>query len=116
MRVKTAVPRHRRIKRLKKAAKGFRGGRSKLLRTAKDAVQRSMAHAYRGRKERKRDFRSLWIVRINAACRSRGTHYAEFIAGLARAGVAMDRKALAHLAMHDAAGFDAVVLTARGSA
>ncbi len=113
MRVKTAVPRHRRIKRIKKAAKGFRGGRHSLLRTAKDAVQRSMSHAYRGRKERKRDFRSLWIIRINAACRERGTTYAQLIGALVRKGVGLDRKALAHLAMHDAAGFDAVVAAVR---
>jgi large subunit ribosomal protein L20 len=115
MRVKNAVPRHRRIKRLKKAAKGFRGGRSKLTRTAKDAVQRSMAHSYRGRKERKRDFRSLWIVRINAACRQRGTKYAELIGDLARAGIEMDRKALSHLATHDPAGFDAVINLVRSA-
>ncbi|MHC4925629.1 MAG: 50S ribosomal protein L20 [Planctomycetota bacterium] len=109
MRVKTAVPRHRRIKRLKKAAKGFRGGRRKLLRTVKDAVQRSRAHAYVGRKQRKREFRSLWIMRINAACRMRGMKYSTFMAGITSKGVGLDRKALAHLAMHDSAGFDAVV-------
>jgi large subunit ribosomal protein L20 len=114
MRVKTGVPRHRRIKRLKKAAKGFIGGRRKLLRTMKDAVQRSMAHSFRGRKERKRDFRSLWIVRINAACRSRGLTYSKFVALLESRRIELDRKALAHLATHDPAGFDAVVAAARG--
>ncbi len=113
MRVKTAVPRHRRKKRLLKAAKGFRGARHRLLRTMKDAVQRSMAHAYRGRKERKRDFRSLWIVRINAACRERGLKYSQFIGALEKKGVTMDRKTLAHLATHDPAGFDAVVALVR---
>ena len=113
MRVKTAVPRHRRIKRLKKAAKGFHAGRHRLHRTIKDAVQRSMAQAYRGRKERKRDFRSLWIVRINAACRQRGMKYSELMSALEKKGAGLDRKALAHLAAHDPAGFDAVVQLAR---
>lgn len=113
MRVKTAVPRHRRIKRLKKAAKGFHGGRRRLLRTVKDALQRSMAQGFRGRKEKKRQFRSLWIVRINAACRERGLKYADFIARVQARGIALDRKALAHLATHDPAGFDAVVNAVR---
>ncbi len=113
MRVKTAVPRHRRIKRLKKAARGFHAGRRRLLRTIKDALQRSMAQAYRGRKERKRQFRGTWIIRINAACRERGMKYGQLIAGLARKGIALDRKALAHLATHDSAGFDAVVNAVR---
>jgi large subunit ribosomal protein L20 len=109
MRVKTAVPRHRKVKRLKKAVKGFHGGRGRLLRTMKDAHQRAMAGAYRGRKERKRQFRSMWIIRINAACRERGLKYGEFVSLLAKKGIEMDRKALAHLATHDPAGFDAVV-------
>jgi large subunit ribosomal protein L20 len=113
MRVKTAVPRHRRIKRLKKATRGFHGGRRRLLRTMKDAIQRSMAQAYRGRKEKKRQFRGTWIIRINAACRERGLRYGQLIAGLQRKSIALDRKALAHLAMHDPAGFDAVVQAVR---
>ena len=113
MRVKTAVPRHRRIKRLKKATRGFHGGRRRLLRTMKDAIQRSMAQAYRGRKEKKRQFRGIWIVRINAACRDRGLKYSQLVAALQKKGVALDRKALAHLAMHDPAGFDAVVNAVR---
>jgi len=113
MRVKTAVPRHRRIKRLKKAAKGFHGGRRRLLRTMKDAVQRSMAQAFRGRKEKKRQFRGIWIIRVNAACRQRGLTYSRLMAGLKRKGIALDRKALAHLASTDAAGFDAVVNAVR---
>ena len=113
MRVKTAVPRHRKLKRLKKATKGFHGGRRRLLRTMKDAIQRSMAQAYRGRKEKKRQYRSLWIIRINAACRQRGMKYADLIGRLEKKGIAMDRKALAHLATHDAAGFDAVINAVR---
>ena len=114
MRVKTAVPRHRRIKRLKKAAKGFHAGRRRLLRTMKDAVQRSMAQAYRGRLEKKRQFRSLWIIRVNAACRQRGLTYSALISGLKKKGIVLDRKALAHLALHDPPGFDAVVNAVRG--
>jgi len=114
MRVKTAVPRHRRLKRLKKATKGFHGGRRRLRRTMKDALQRSMAQAYRGRKEKKRQYRSLWIVRINAACRERGLKYGGLVDLLKKKGIALDRKALAWLAMNDSAGFDAVVAAARG--
>ena len=114
MRVKTAVPRHRRLKRLKKATKGFHGGRRRLRRTMKDAIQRSMAQAFRGRKEKKRQYRSLWIVRINAACRERGLTYGKLVDLLKKKGVALDRKALAWLAMNDSAGFDAVVATVRG--
>lgn len=113
MRVKTSVARHRRIKRLKKDVRGFHGGRRRLLRTMKDALQRSMAQAYRGRKERKRQFRGTWIIRINAACRERGIKYGQMIAGLAKKGIALDRKALAHLAATDPAGFDAVVNAVR---
>lgn len=113
MRVKTAVPRHRRLKRLKKATKGFHGGRRRLRRTMKDAIQRSMAQSFRGRKEKKRQYRSLWIIRINAACRERGLRYGELVARLEKKGVALDRKALAHLATHDPAGFDAVVAAVR---
>lgn len=109
MRVKTAVPRHRKTKRLKKATKGFHGGRRRLLRTMKDAHQRSMAQAYRGRKEKKRQFRGLWIVRINAACRERGLKYSQLIDLMGKKGIEMDRKALAHIATHDPAGFDALV-------
>jgi large subunit ribosomal protein L20 len=113
MRVKTAVPRHRRIKRLKKATRGFHGGRRRLLRTMKDALQRSMAQAYRGRKEKKRQYRSLWIVRINAACRERGLKYGQFVDLAKKKGIGLDRKALAWLAMNDPAGFDAVVAVVR---
>jgi len=113
MRVKTAVPRHRRLKRLKKATKGFHGGRRRLRRTMKDALQRSMAQAFRGRKEKKRQFRGIWIVRVNAACRTHGTTYSHLMSDLKKKGIALDRKALAHLAMHDAAGFDAVVNAVR---
>jgi len=113
MRVKTAVPRHRRLKRLKKATKGFHGGRRRLRRTMKDALQRSMAQSFRGRKEKKRQFRSMWIIRVNAACRTRGMTYSALMSALKKKGIPLDRKALAHLAMHDPAGFDAVVNAVR---
>jgi large subunit ribosomal protein L20 len=113
MRVKTAVPRHRRIKRLKKATRGFHGGRRRLLRTMKDALQRSMAQAFRGRKEKKRQYRGIWIVRVNAACRERGLTYGRLVEGLRKKGISLDRKALAHLASTDPAGFDAVVRAVR---
>lgn len=109
MRVKTAVPRHRRLKRLKKATKGFHGGRRRLRRTMKDAIQRSMAQAFRGRKEKKRQYRSLWIVRINAACRMRGLRYSALISGLQRANVMLNRQTLAEVAIHDPASFDKIV-------
>jgi large subunit ribosomal protein L20 len=79
----------------------------------KDAIQRSMAQSYRGRKERKRQFRGMWIVRINAACRERGIKYSQLVSALQKKGVPLDRKALAHLATHDPAGFDAVVNAVR---
>src|SRR5690606_33112654 len=97
-----------RHKRVLKAAKGYRGARSKLYRTAKAQVLRSGQYAYRDRRRRKREMRSLWIVRLNAAARARGLRYGELMNGLKRAGIALDRKQLSELAIHDAAGFDAV--------
>ena len=114
MRVKTNVARHRRKNRIRKAAKGSRGGRSKLLRTAKEHLARGMQHAYVGRKEKKRDFRRLWIQRINAAARQRGTTYSELMGALAKANVELDRRTLAELAVSDTAAFDRVVELARG--
>ncbi len=95
------VAAHRRKKKIMKRAKGFYGGRSKLYRTAKESVNRSMAYAYRDRRTRKRDFRRLWIVRINAAARLFGLSYSLFINGLKKAGVALDRKILADIAARD---------------
>lgn len=108
MRVKRGVHAKRRKKRLLKLAKGFRGGRSKLFRTASDSVHKALMYAYRDRKVRKRDFRKLWIIRINAAVRMRGLSYSKFIHGLKSAGVELDRKVLAELAISDPKGFDQI--------
>ena len=116
MRVKTNVARHKRKKRIRRAARGGRGGRSKLLRTAKETVMRSMAYSYVGRKLKKRDFKRLWIIRINAAARERGMSYSEFMGGLNRASVAIDRRSLADLAITDPAAFDQLVEVAKGEA
>jgi large subunit ribosomal protein L20 len=109
MRTVSGVPRHRAKKRLLKRAKGFRGGRGKLIRTVKETLLRSEAYAYRDRRVRKREFRKLWIIRINAACRERGLRYSEFIHGLQKTNIELDRKSLAELAVSDAAAFDAIV-------
>jgi large subunit ribosomal protein L20 len=96
-----AVPSHLRRKRVLKQAKGFRGRRKNNITTANAAVDRSLQHAYIGRKEKKRNFRALWIQRINAACRLHGLTYSRFISGLARAGIELDRKVLADLAVRE---------------
>lgn len=112
-RVKKGAAARRQKKRLFKAAKGYYGGRSKLLRTAKETVQRAMAFATRDRRVRKRDFRGLWITRLNAAARERGLSYSRFIEGLAKANVALNRKILAEIAVSDPGGFDAVFAVAK---
>lgn len=99
--------------RLFKIVKGYWGGRRKLLRTVKVAILRSRRYAFRDRKCRKRDLRRLWILRINAACRQRGTRYNLFIAGLRESNIEINRKMLAHLAVVDPAGFDAIVAQAK---
>lgn len=99
--------RHRRNKILKQA-KGFFQRRSRTYRVAHESVLRAMAYAFRGRKERKRDFRKLWIVRINAAARLHGLSYSRFMGGLKKAQVALDRKVLADIAVQDPAGFEAL--------
>jgi large subunit ribosomal protein L20 len=98
-----------RRKRMLKKAKGYRGRRSKLFRYAKDAVMKAQTWAYRDRKNRKRNFRSLWIQRINAACRQHGLTYSRFVEGLAAARIAVDRKILADLAVQDEAAFKAIL-------
>jgi large subunit ribosomal protein L20 len=113
-RVKRGVPAHRRHKRLLKQAEGRRGTRSKLIRPAREALMHAMAYAYRGRKERKRQLRALWIVRLNAAARLNGLTYGNLIAGLRRAGVTLDRKVLADIAVRDAATFTRIADVARG--
>jgi large subunit ribosomal protein L20 len=96
-------------------AKGYYTGKSKLYRAAKEAIEKSLGYAYRDRRARKREFRSLWIVRINAAARQNNLSYSRLIAGLQKAGVAIDRKILADLAVRDPAGFSALARTARGA-
>ena len=105
MRVKRGFKARRRRKKVLKMAKGFRGGRSKLFRTATDAVDKALMYAYRDRKARKRDFRRLWITRINAAARIHNLSYSKFMHGLKLAGVEIDRKVLAELALSDPPAF-----------
>ncbi len=105
MRVKRGFKAKRRRKKILKLAKGHRGGRSKLFRTAADAVDKALMYAYRDRKARKRDFRRLWIIRINAAVRMNNLSYSKFIHGLKLAGINLDRKVLAELAISDPPGF-----------
>jgi large subunit ribosomal protein L20 len=95
----------RRRKKILKQARGYRGGRSKLLRTASTAVDRALQYAYRDRRQKKRNFRALWIIRINAAARLHGLSYSRFMAGLKRCGVDINRKVLANLAVTDAGAF-----------
>jgi large subunit ribosomal protein L20 len=105
MRVKRGIKARRRRNKVLKLAKGFRGGRSKLFRTAADAVDKALMYAYRDRRVRKRDFRRLWIARINAAARMNNLSYSKFIHGLKLADIEIDRKVLAELAISDPSGF-----------
>ena len=109
MRTITGAARNRAKNRIFRRAKGFRGGRGKLLRTAKESVIRAGAYAYRDRRVRKREFRKLWIIRINAAVRQRGLRYSEFIHGLREAKIELDRKMLSELAISDPEAFDQMV-------
>ncbi|MBL0702312.1 MAG: 50S ribosomal protein L20 [Deltaproteobacteria bacterium] len=112
MRVKRGYKARRRRKKVLKLAKGFRGGRSKLYRTAADAVDKALMYAYRDRKVRKRDFRKLWIARINAAARLNNLSYSKFMHGLKLASIDLDRKVLADLAISDPSGFAQLATTA----
>lgn len=114
-RVKRGVTARARHKKILKKAKGYYGGHSRVLRSAKQAVTRAGQYAYRDRKVRKRDFRGLWIQRINAAAREHGLSYSRFINGLVRAGVALDRKVLAELAVNDQAAFAALAAQAKAT-
>ena len=114
-RVKRGVAAHKRHKRLLAQAEGRRGTRSKLVRPAREALFHALVYAYRDRRDRKRDMRRLWIERINAAAREHGLSYSRFIAGLRTAGVEVDRKILADLAITDRAAFAQMVETAKGS-
>lgn len=109
MRTVKGAARNKAKKRLFRKVKGYVGGRRKLLRTAKETLIRAGVYAFRDRRVRKRTMRSLWIIRINAAARERGLRYNEFINGLAKAGLELDRKTLSEMAIHDPAAFDAVV-------
>ncbi len=113
-RVKRSVPAHRRHKRVLEMAKGFRMAHGKLFRPANEAVLHSLAYAYRDRKQRKRDLRQLWIARINAAARAQGVPYNQLMDGLKRAGVQINRKMLADLAVRDQESFGALVEVAKG--
>ncbi len=112
MRVTRGFKARRRRNKVLKLAKGFRGGRSKLYRTAADSVDKALMYAYRDRRARKRDFRKLWIARINAATRMNDLPYSKFIHGLKLANVELDRKVLADLAICDPAGFSQIVAAA----
>ncbi|HZX14447.1 MAG TPA: 50S ribosomal protein L20 [Thermodesulfobacteriota bacterium] len=109
MRVKGGVASRRRRKRLLKLSKGYWGRRKNLIRRARETVLRALAYAYRDRRRRKRDFRRLWIVRINAAVRPFGLSYSEFMGALRKSGVELDRKTLAEMAVRDAESFKTVV-------
>jgi large subunit ribosomal protein L20 len=113
MRVKTGTVRRKKHKKILKMAKGFYSGRRKHFRKAKEQIERSLVYAFRDRKQKKRDFRKLWIVRINAACRLNGISYSRFINGLKKAGIELDRKILADLAMNEPEVFAAVVQKAK---
>ena len=113
MRVKRGLAAHRRHKKYLDLAKGFRGGRSKLYRTAREAVERSLVYSFRDRKVRKREFRKLWILRINAGAREHGLSYSRFMDGLKKASVALDRKVLADLAVRAKEDFAKLVELAK---
>jgi large subunit ribosomal protein L20 len=115
MRVKTGIVRRRRQKKLLKQARGFFSGRRKHFRKAKEQLERSLVYAYRDRRNKKRDFRRLWITRINAACRLNGISYSKFIHALNKANIELDRKILADMAMNDAAAFSKVVEAAKAA-
>jgi large subunit ribosomal protein L20 len=116
MRIKRGVTSHRRHRRILKQAKGFRGARSKLIRPARLAVERSLKFAYRDRRQRKREFHRLWIVRINAAAREHGISYSRFMSGLKQAGLELDRKVLAELAISDPQAFAELAERAKAAA
>lgn len=115
MRTKRGAARRQSKRRLFKRAKGFRGGRSKLLRTVKETIVRANCYATRDRRVRKREFRALWITRINAATRMAGLRYSEFISGLKKAQILLDRRTLAEMAVKDAQAFAKVVEMAKSA-
>jgi len=112
-RIKGATVTRRRRKKILKLAKGYYGSKSKHFKMAKQAVMKSGQYAYIGRKQRKRDFRRLWITRISAGCRSNGINYSTFMNGLKKSGIALNRKMLSEMAIGDAEGFSSLVTTAK---
>ncbi len=114
-RVSSSVASRARKNKILKMAKGYRGGRSKLYKTARESVEHALVHAYIGRKQRKRNFRNLWITRINAATRSRGVSYSVFVNALNKSGIKLNRKILADLAAQDENAFNAVFEKAMAS-
>ena len=114
-RVKRGVTARARHKKVLKQAKGYYHARRKVFRVAKQAVTKALQYAYIGRKQKKRHFRTLWIARINAAARANGLSYSRFMNGLLKAGITLDRKVLADIAVHDAAGFTALTEKAKGA-
>jgi large subunit ribosomal protein L20 len=114
-RVKRAINAKKKHKKILKQAKGYFGAKSKLFRPANQAVMKSLNYAYIGRKQRKRDFRKLWIARINAAARLNGMSYSKFINGLKKANIEVNRKMLSEMAIHDSEGFAKLVEIAKGN-
>lgn len=114
-RVKGAIMTRKRRKKTLKLAKGYWGGKSKLFKTAKQAVMKSGQYAYIGRKQKKRDFRRLWITRISAGCRMNGMNYSTFMNGLKKAEIGLNRKMLSELAINDPEGFASIVETAKAA-
>jgi len=114
-RVKGALATRKRRKKILKLAKGYWGAKSKHFKMAKEAVMKSGNYAYIGRKQRKRDFRRLWITRISAGCKANGINYSTFMNGLKKAGIALNRKMLSEIAINDAAGFTAIVDKAKAA-
>ena len=114
-RVKGAMMTRKRRKKILKLAKGYWGGKSKLFRTAKEAVMKSGRYAYIGRKQKKRNFRQLWITRISAGCRMNGMNYSTFMNGLKKAGITLNRKMLSEIAIADPAAFAALVEKAKAA-
>ncbi|MBO5714060.1 MAG: 50S ribosomal protein L20 [Clostridia bacterium] len=115
MRIKRAVNAVKKRRKILKQAKGYFGGRSKRYRVARQAVMKSGVYAFVGRKAKKRDFRSLWIARINAACRMNGLSYSKFMFGLKKAGIELNRKVLAEIAVSDAKAFTALTEQAKNN-
>jgi len=115
MRVKGGPQTQRRHKKILSLTKGQRGSKHRLFKRGNEAMMKSLVYAYRDRRNRKRDFRSLWIVRINAATRQNDLSYSQFMHGLKQAGVELDRKALADIAVHDASAFSQLVVTAKAA-